>query len=105
MPGSSRTVTTSDAYRMVVLATVTPKPGLVRHGTGQGAPIAGELWKVSPAGLGRFLAGLPAPMGLGPVELADGSWVTGFCCSAEAATAGTDITSTGGWVNALRQGL
>ncbi len=74
-----------------------PKPGLVRRGPGLGEPIAGEIWKVSPAGLGRFLAGLPAPMGLGPVELADGSWVTGFCCSAEAGAAGTDITRYGGW--------
>lgn len=90
-------VTTSDAYRMVALATVTPKPGLVRHGPGLGAPIAGELWQLSPAGLGRFLAGLPAPMGLGPVELSDGRWVTGFSCAADAGSAGTDITGHGGW--------
>jgi allophanate hydrolase len=90
-------VSTSDAYRMVALATVTPKPGLVRHGPGLGAPIAGELWQVSSSGLGRFLAGLPSPMGLGPVELSDQRWVTGFCCSAEAGAAGTDITAYGGW--------
>ncbi|HEY2204209.1 MAG TPA: allophanate hydrolase [Pseudonocardia sp.] len=88
---------TSDAYRMVALPTATAKPGLVRHGAGLGAPIAGELWQLSPGGLGRFLAGLPAPMGLGPVELADGRWVTGFCCSAEAGASGTDITAYGGW--------
>jgi allophanate hydrolase len=90
-------VTTSDAYRMVALTTGTPKPGLVRHGTGLGAPIAGELWQTSAAGLGRFLADLPAPMGLGPVELCDEHWVTGFCCSAESGAAAADITHHGGW--------
>lgn len=90
-------VVTSDAYQLVALDTDVPKPGLVRHGTGLGAPIAGEVWQLSPAGLGRFLADLPAPMGLGPVELSDGRWVPGFCCSAEAGAAGTDITAYGGW--------
>jgi allophanate hydrolase len=52
-----------------------------------------------------MLAGLPSPMMLGQVELEDGSWVVGFGCTAEAGTAGLDITATGGWVEALRQGL
>ena len=70
-----------------------------------GAPIAGEVWRLSPGGLGRMLAGLPAPMSLGQVELADGTWVVGFGCTAESAATGVDITATGGWVEALRQGL
>jgi allophanate hydrolase len=90
-------VTTSGAYRMVALATDIPKPGLVRHGHGLGAPIAGELWAISAGGLGRFLAGLPEPMSLGPVELSDGRWVTGFGCAADAGANGTDITAHGGW--------
>ena len=91
-------VTTSDAYRLVALATDPPKPGLIRHGRSLGAPITGELWQVSAAGLGRFLTALPNPMGLAPVELSDGRWVTGFCCSAESGDAGTDITEHGGWL-------
>ncbi|SNT18143.1 allophanate hydrolase [Rhodococcoides kyotonense] len=90
-------VHTSDAYRLVDLGTTPPKPGLVRHGSGHGAPISGELYRVSAAGLGTFLAGLPAPMGLTSVELDDGRWVTGFCCSYDAAEQGADITSFGGW--------
>ena len=100
-----RPVRTSDAYRLVALDTQPRKPGLVRAGPGAGAPIAGEVWRLSAGGLGRMLAGLPSPMSLGQVELDDGTWVVGFGCTAESGSAGADITSTGGWVNALRQGL
>jgi len=98
-------VRTSDAYRLVALDTVPRKPGLVRVGPGAGAPIAGEVWRVSSGALGRFLAALPSPMSLGQAELSDGSWVVGFGCTAESGAAGTDITATGGWVEALRRSL
>ncbi|MGA9870045.1 MAG: allophanate hydrolase [Rhodococcus sp. (in: high G+C Gram-positive bacteria)] len=90
-------VRTSDAYRLVDLGTTPPKPGLVRHGDGLGAPIAGELYRMSFAALGKFVAGLPSPMGLTSVELTDGRWVTGFSCSYEAALGSRDITELGGW--------
>lgn len=99
-----RAVTTSDAYRLVALPTVPRKPGLVRVGPGGGAPIAGEVWRLSPGALGSFLADLPAPMTLGRVELADGTWVVGFGCTAEAGAAGADLTDTGGWLAALAAG-
>lgn len=100
-----REVRTSDAYRLVALDTQPRKPGLVRVGPGAGAPVAGEVWRLSPGSLGRLLADLPAPMSLGQVELADGTWVVGFGCTAESGDAGADITSSGGWVEALRRGL
>ncbi|MGS2808095.1 allophanate hydrolase [Nocardia sp. MW-W600-9] len=95
-------ITTSDAYRLTVLGTTPPKPGLVRHGDGLGAPILGELFLVSPGGLGRFLAELPPPMALTSIELSDGRSVVGFACSYDAAVAATDITGYGGWVAYLR---
>nr|WP_210728417.1 hypothetical protein [Cellulomonas septica] len=76
----------------------------MRVGPGHGAPITGEVWRVAPAALGRLLAALPGPMNLGQVELADGSWVVGFGCTAEAGLTGSDITWAGGWVAALRAG-
>ncbi len=100
-----RSVRTSDAYRLVALATLPRKPGLLRVGAGAGAPIAGEIWRLSPGALGRFLCDLPAPMSLGQVELSDGTWVVGFGCTVESGAAGTDITSTGGWLAALSAGL
>jgi len=90
-------VHTSDAYRLMALNTTPPKPGLVRHGAGAGAPITGELFRLSEAGLGRFLAALPAPMTLTSVELSDGRWVVGFGCTHDAAADAVDITGFGGW--------
>ncbi|WP_327094434.1 allophanate hydrolase [Nocardia vinacea] len=90
-------IRTTDAYRLTALDTTPPKPGLVRHGPGLGAPILGELFRVSAAGLGRFLAALPAPMALTSIELSDGRAVIGFACTYDAASTATDITSYGSW--------
>jgi len=87
---------TAAAYSLRSLSTTPPKPGLVREGDG-GASIVGELWSISTAALGDFLAALPAPMNLGRVELDDGSWVVGFGCAADASAGGEDITAAGGW--------
>ncbi|MFD8102774.1 allophanate hydrolase [Nocardia fluminea] len=95
-------ITTTDAYRLTALDTTPAKPGLVRHGDGQGAPILGELFLVSPACLGRFLAELPPPMALTSIDLSDGRAVVGFACSYDAAVAATDITRYGSWVAYLR---
>ncbi|MFI9505748.1 allophanate hydrolase [Nocardia sp. NPDC052566] len=96
-------IETSDAYRLTALDTTPPKPGLVRHGPGLGAPIRGELFLVSAAGLGRFLAALPAPMALTSVELAEGRAVVGFSCTFDAARSATDITEFGGWAAYLER--
>ncbi|MGW4768583.1 allophanate hydrolase [Nocardia sp. NPDC004278] len=90
-------VRTTDAYRLTALDTTPPKPGLVRHGPGLGAPILGELFRVSAAGLGSFLAALPAPMALTSIDISDGRAVIGFACTYDAARTATDITSFGGW--------
>ncbi|MFC6010161.1 allophanate hydrolase [Nocardia lasii] len=95
-------ITTTDAYRLTALDTTPPKPGLVRHGEGKGAPILGEEFLISPAGLGRFLAELPPPMALTSIELSDGRSIVGFACTYDAAVAATDITDFGGWVAYLR---
>jgi allophanate hydrolase len=85
-------VATAPAYRMYELDTQPPKPLVVR--TGDGASLPGERWLLSPAALGEFLTALPAPMTLGKVELADGTWATGFVANEPA---GEDITAKGGW--------
>ncbi|MFF7340184.1 allophanate hydrolase [Streptomyces sp. NPDC008163] len=90
-------VTTAASYRLTALGTTPPKPGLVRVVPGGGGAVPGERWTLSPAALGRFLAALPAPLSLGRVELAGGSWVLGFQCDPDSAARGTDITEYGGW--------
>ncbi|MFZ3592398.1 allophanate hydrolase [Streptomyces sp. BH104] len=98
----TRTATTAPAYRLFALNTPQPKPGLVRTGGGgeeggDGAGIEAEVWQLPAEGLGAFLAALPRPMTLGSVELADGTFVTGFLCEPEALAGAREITSFGGW--------
>lgn len=95
-------VRTAPAYRLFALDTTPAKPGLVR--SADGAQIVGERWLISPAALGTFLAHLPPPMLLGPVELADGTWSVGFGCDAEAASSGRDVTAAGDWLVAVAAG-
>jgi allophanate hydrolase len=88
--------TTSAAYRLYALAgTVPAKPGLVR--TEAGAPIDVELWDMPMPAFGSFAAGIPAPLGIGTLELADGRTVKGFICEPWALADAVDITSFGGW--------
>ncbi|MBB5911221.1 allophanate hydrolase [Nocardia transvalensis] len=94
-------VHTTDAYRLTALDTTPPKPGLVRTEPGRGAPIAGELYLLSEAALGRFLAGLPAPMALTAVDLDDGRTVTGFTATHDATGSATDITEYRSWTRYL----
>lgn len=98
-------VRTAPAYRLGALDTTPPKPAVTRCADGEtGVSVAGERWLLSPAALGRFLSGLPAPMQLGAVELDDGAWTTAFGCDAAAAAAAEDISEYGGWRAALAAG-
>ncbi|MTE15600.1 allophanate hydrolase [Nocardia aurantiaca] len=98
-------VETAPHYRLAALDTVPPKPAVTRvPAMESGVAVSGERWLLSPAALGRFLAGLPAPMQLGAVELADGAWHTGFGCTGAAAESAKDISEYGGWRAALAAG-
>lgn len=90
------TTTTAPVYRLKALATEPAKPGLVRVAQG-GAEVAVEVWTLEPAAFGDFVAAIPAPLGIGKVELADGSEVPGFLCEPRALEHAPDITSYGGW--------
>ncbi|PJI40942.1 allophanate hydrolase [Ferrovibrio sp.] len=87
---------TSPDYRLYVIAGALPRPGMVRTRQG-GTAILGELWQVPTAGFGAFVAGIPAPLGIGDVTLEDGRVVKGFVCEASATADAPDITSLGGW--------
>ena len=47
---------------------------------------------------GGFVAAIPAPLGIGSVQLADGSVVKGFVCEPFATEGAPDITAFGGWL-------
>src|SRR5262249_44079173 len=71
---------TAPLYRFYLLPGGPPhRPGLVRVGEG-GAAIELEVWSLPTDKVGAFLRRIPAPLGLGTVQLADGSAVTGFLC-------------------------
>lgn len=72
------------------------RPGMVRVAAG-GGRVAMEIWELPAREFGSFVAGIPAPLGIGMVKLEDGSSVQGFVCEAAATVGAEDITHYGGW--------
>ncbi|HLP07170.1 MAG TPA: allophanate hydrolase, partial [Opitutaceae bacterium] len=92
-----RTTRTALTYKLYALpGTTPPKPGLIRVAEGGGA-IEVEVWRVPLAGYGRFVAGIPAPLGIGTITLEDGTAVQSFLCEAIAVQGARDVTAFGGW--------
>ena len=92
-----RKTTSASAYRFYALPGGPPaRPGMVKVNEGGGA-VELEVWALPHAQVGSFLAGIPSPLGLGKVLLADGTSVTGFVCETSATQGALDITHLGGW--------
>jgi len=88
---------TAPHYRLFALPGGPPhRPGLVRVVDG-GASVDLEVWSLPSGANGHFIAGIPAPLGIGTIALADGSTVQGFLCESYATTGARDITNFGGW--------
>jgi allophanate hydrolase len=93
-----RKIKTAPDYRLFALpGGATPRPGLLRCATGQGAQIACEVWALPADGFGRFVARIPSPLGIGTINLEDGAKTKGFLVEAEAVREGEDISRFGGW--------
>ena len=93
-----RTTHTADCYRCYALAGTTPlKPGLARGAAGSGAPIEVEIWSLAPAAWAEFVAAIPPPLGVGTLQLSDGTTVKGFIAEPAALVGAADITAFGGW--------
>ncbi len=88
--------TTADYRLYRIDAGGPPRPGVLRVAQ-DGVAITGEIWHLPTAGFGAFVAGIPAPLGIGSVQLADGSYVKGFLCEAEATHQAEDISRFGDW--------
>jgi allophanate hydrolase len=88
---------TAPLYRFYALPGGPPhRPGLVRVAAGGGA-VDLEIWSLPAEKAGAFLRMVPAPLGIGTIELADGHTVQGFLCEAYATDGARDITALGGW--------
>ncbi len=92
-----RTARTEPAYRLYALGGQPPRPGLLRVAPAQGAAIHVEVWALPAAELGGFLAGIPAPLGIGTMRLADGTAPKGFLCEQVATAEAEDVTAIGDW--------
>jgi allophanate hydrolase len=85
------------SYRLFALPNTTPpKPGLVKSKS-NGAAIDLEVYAMPVSEVGSFLGLIPAPLGLGNIELDDGTWVKGFICEPYAIEGAKDISDLGGW--------
>jgi allophanate hydrolase len=99
-------------YKLFALPGGPPfRPGMLRVAEG-GVAIDVEVWALDQSAFGSFVAGIPAPLGIGSIELADGKTVLGFTCeayavmpAASAATQAKDISALGGWRQFLAQPL
>lgn len=89
---------TAGDYRLFALPNTTPaKPGLVRTPGYEGQGVAVEVWSLPAQGFGTFVSRIPAPLGIGKIELEDGSLVSGFLCEHHALSGAADVTVHGGW--------
>lgn len=94
----------SARYRMYALPGGPPRrPAMVRVSSG-GVALEVEVWRLPSANFGSFVSEIPAPLGIGKVELADGRWLPGFICEGNAIEAADNISGYGGWRNYLAQG-
>lgn len=91
---------TAPHYKFYALADG-KRPGLIRVATG-GASIACEIWELPASSFGSFVIGIPAPLGIGSVQLEDGGNVAGFICEGIGIEGAKDITEFGGWKAYLR---
>ncbi|MEI9419343.1 allophanate hydrolase-related protein, partial [Mesorhizobium sp. Cs1321R2N1] len=99
-----RATRTAAAYKLYALAGQSvPKPGLIRVADG-GMRIDVEVWRLGPEAFGRFVAAIPAPLGIGTVELDDGTPAKGFLVESAGLDGAFDISSFGGWRRFVARG-
>jgi allophanate hydrolase len=88
---------TAPCYRLYALPGGPPlRPGLVRDDE-HGVQIEVEVWRIPTAGFGSFVAGIPAPLGIGKLRLANGEEAPGFICEPCGIEGASEISALGGW--------
>ncbi len=93
----NRATSTSPKYRLFALPGTAPaKPGMIRD-EAAGAAIELEVWDLPKTQWAKFIEQIPSPLGIGNIELEDGSFVKGFSCEAWATANAPEATGLGGW--------
>lgn len=101
----ARTQSSAD-YKLYALPGGPPhRPGMVRvQADESGSAIDLEVWEMAAREFGSFVAGIPAPLGIGTLTLAEGAQVQGFVCEPYAVKDAVDISCFGGWRAYLQGG-
>ena len=91
--------TSSPDYKFYALPGGPPyRPGMVRVARGeQGGAVVVEVWELPAHEFGSFVAGIPAPLGIGTITLVSGEAVMSFVCESYAVADAVDITQLGSW--------
>lgn len=88
--------TTSSPHYQLYALPDGKRPAMVRDET-NGVAIEIEVWSLPKETCGSFINGIPAPLGIGKVELADGTWLSGFICDSYGLEGAKNISEFGGW--------
>jgi allophanate hydrolase len=99
-----RTQSSAD-YKFYALPGGPPfRPGMVRVAAGErGEAIEVEVWEMPAREFGSFVAGIPAPLGIGTITLISGEQELGFVCEQYAVKVAVDISQFGGWRAYMQQ--
>ena len=99
-----RKAQTTREYKFYALAGGPPaRPGLVKIAGSHAGSIALEIWSLPTAAFGTFMKGIPAPLGIGTIDLSDGTHVKGFLCEPSGLDGAVDITKLADWRTFLAQ--
>ncbi|MBC8051445.1 MAG: hypothetical protein H7Y13_00090 [Sphingobacteriaceae bacterium] len=94
-----RKCTTSAEYKMYLVKDARgEKPGLIRlTGGRKGSAFELEIWEVPFENAGKFISMIPQPLGIGTLNLQDGTQVKGFICEPCVMEESEDISRFSGW--------
>lgn len=94
-----RSCKTSAEYKMYLVKDAKgEKPGLIRLKTDKGFKFKLEIWEVPLQNAGKFISMIPQPLGIGTLNLEDGTQVKGFICEPCVMDESEDISQFSGWV-------
>ena len=94
--GAVRVDSTHSSANYLLYAMQDGRPAMCRD-EAAGVRIEVEVWRLHKQELGSFVSDIPAPLGIGKVELDDGRWLPGFIAEPRAVIDAQDISSLGGW--------
>lgn len=91
-----REAKTAPKYKLFKLPSLPAKPGLVKTNK-KGSSFELELWEMPLSKFGSFTSLIPSPLGIGKIELEDGTEIPGFICETAAIEEAEDISHFDGW--------